>query len=58
MRYLATGRTRLPLVELHYADRIAIRCDAPLPLQLDGEDVGDVTEVSFEAERDAVAVLF
>ena len=29
-------------------------CDAPLPLQLDGEDVGDVTEVSFEAERGAV----
>ena len=58
VRYLVTGRTRLPLVELHDADRIAIRCDAPLPLQLDGEDVGDVTEVSFEAERDAVAVLF
>ena len=58
VRYLATGRTRLPLVELHDADRISIRCDAPLPLQLDGEDVGDVTEVSFEAERDAVAVLF
>lgn len=58
VRYLATGRTRLPLVELHDADEITIRCDAPLPLQLDGEDVGDVTEVSFEAERDAVAVLF
>ena len=58
VRYLATGRTRLPLVELHDADGITIRCDAPLPLQLDGEDVGDVTEVSFEAERDAVAVLF
>jgi hypothetical protein len=28
-----------------------------MPLQLDGEDVGDVTEVVFEAERDAVAVL-
>ena len=58
VRYIATGRTRLPLVELHDADRISIRCDAPMPLQLDGEDVGDVTEVSFEAERDAVAVLF
>jgi hypothetical protein len=29
----------------------------PMPLQLDGEDLGDVTEVVFEAERDAVSVL-
>ena len=57
VRYLATGRTGLPLVHLHDADRIELRCDAPLPLQLDGEDVGDVTEVVFEAERDAVTVL-
>ncbi len=56
-RYLVTGRTRLPLVELHDADRIVVRCDAPMPLQLDGEDLGDVTEVVFEAERDAVDVL-
>ena len=28
-----------------------------MPLQLDGEDIGDVTEVVFEAERDAVSVL-
>ncbi|HUP32587.1 MAG TPA: diacylglycerol kinase family protein [Gaiellaceae bacterium] len=57
LRYLATGRTRLPLLHLHDADLIELRCDAPLPLQLDGEDVGDVTEVVFEAERDAVTVL-
>jgi diacylglycerol kinase family enzyme len=57
VRYLATGRTRLPLVQLHDADRIVIRCDAPMPLQLDGEDLGDVAEVVLEAERDAVAVL-
>ena len=57
VRYLATGRTRLPLVELHDADRIVVRCVAPMPLQLDGEDLGDVTEVVFEAERDAVSVL-
>jgi diacylglycerol kinase family enzyme len=55
--YLLTGRTRLPLVTLHDADRIEVRCDSPLPLQLDGEDVGDITEVVFEAERDAVSVL-
>jgi diacylglycerol kinase family enzyme len=57
VRYLLTGRTRLPLVQLHDADRIELRCDVPLPLQLDGEDVGDVTEVLLEAERDAVSVL-
>ena len=57
LRYVLTGRTRLQLVELHDQDRIEIRCDGPLPLQLDGEDVGDVTEVVFEAERNAVTVL-
>ena len=58
VRYLVTGRTRLPLVQLHDVDRIRIRCDAPMPLQLDGEDLGDVTEAGFEAERDAVTVLW
>ena len=57
VRYVLTGRTRLPLLLLHDQDRIEIRCDIPLPHQLDGEDVGDVTEVVLEAERDAVAVL-
>ena len=57
VRYLLTGRTGLPLVLLHDSDRIEVRCDAPTPLQLDGEDVGDVTEVVFEAERDALSVL-
>jgi diacylglycerol kinase family enzyme len=57
VRYLSTGRTRLPLVQLHDRDRIEIRCDQPMPLQLDGEDLGDVTEAVFEAERDAVTVL-
>ena len=55
--YLLTGRTRLPLLRLHDADRIEVRCDAPLPLQLDGEDLGDVEHVVLEAERDAVTVL-
>ena len=57
VRYLVTGRTGLPLVLLRDSDRIDVRCDSPMPLQLDGEDVGDVTEVVFEAERDAVSVL-
>jgi diacylglycerol kinase family enzyme len=41
----------------HDLDRIEIRCDRPLPLQVDGEDLGDITEAVFEAERDAVSVL-
>lgn len=38
-------------------DRIVVHCDRPLPLQVDGEDIGDVDEVVFEARRNAVAVL-
>ena len=57
VRYILTGRTRMPILVLHDEDRIEIRCDEPMPLQLDGEDVGDVTEVVLEAERDAVSVL-
>jgi diacylglycerol kinase family enzyme len=41
----------------HDLDRIHVRCDEPLPLEADGEDLGDVAEAVFEAERDAVAVL-
>ncbi len=41
----------------HDLDRIEIVCDRPLPLQVDGEDLGDVEEAVFEAERDAIAVL-
>jgi len=41
----------------HDLDRIEIRCDLPLPLQVDGEDLGDVETATFEAERDAVTML-
>jgi diacylglycerol kinase family enzyme len=41
----------------HDLDRIEIRCDVPLPLHADGEDLGDVERAVFEAERDAVSVL-
>lgn len=44
-------------VRAHDVDRLEIVCAAPLPMQLDGEDVGDVEHVVVEAERDAVAVL-
>jgi len=38
-------------------DRLEARCDEPLPLEADGEDLGDVTEALFEAEPDALTVL-
>ncbi|MFL5958709.1 MAG: diacylglycerol/lipid kinase family protein [Gaiellaceae bacterium] len=41
----------------HDLDRIEIRCDVPLPLHADGEDLGDVERAVFEAERAAVSVL-
>jgi diacylglycerol kinase family enzyme len=41
----------------HDLDRIEVRCDHPLPLQVDGEDLGDALSVLFEAERDAVSIL-
>ena len=60
VKYIATGRGQLDdprILVLHDVDRIAIRCDRPLPLQVDGEDLGDVTQASFECERAAVRVL-
>jgi diacylglycerol kinase family enzyme len=45
------------LLYAHDLDRIEITCDRPLPLQADGEDLGDVEHAVFEAERGAIAVL-
>ena len=58
--YLFTGIESLRgrrVEYLHDRDRLELRSDAPLPLQADGEDLGDVVEAVFEAERDAVSVL-
>jgi diacylglycerol kinase family enzyme len=60
LKYVLTGRGQLDdrsILSAHDVDRIEARCDRPLPLQADGEDLGDVTEVVFEAERCAVRVL-
>jgi diacylglycerol kinase family enzyme len=54
---LATGRPVRNALRGHDLDRIQVRCDRPLPLQADGEDLGDVQEVLFEAERRSVSVL-
>jgi diacylglycerol kinase family enzyme len=52
------GQQRSPhVLYVHDADELRVVCDAPTPLQADGEDLGDVTEATFEAERDALQVL-
>jgi diacylglycerol kinase family enzyme len=58
--YLVSGRGHeraRDLVRGHDLDRLELRCDLPLPLQVDGEDLGDITDAVFEAERNALDVL-
>jgi diacylglycerol kinase family enzyme len=52
-----TGRGRVPQVlRAHDLDRVVVICDRPLPLQADGEDLGNVVRSVFETERNAVSV--
>ena len=51
------ARPRQGMLVLHDRPRIVVRCDRPLPLQADGEDLGDVVEAVFEAEPAAVVAL-
>jgi diacylglycerol kinase family enzyme len=60
LRLVLTGRGHASsrgLLYAHDLDRIEVVCDRPLPLQADGEDLGDVETAVFEAERGAIAVL-
>ena len=58
MLALLRGDDRDPrILRGHDLDRIVVRCDRPMPLQSDGEDLGDVDEAVFEAKRDAISVL-
>ncbi len=60
LRYAFSGRGQTDAGDVRYGhdlDRIEIVCDRPLPLQTDGEDLGDVEGAVFKAERDAVRVL-
>jgi diacylglycerol kinase family enzyme len=41
----------------HDLDELVVHCDRALPLQADGEDLGDVSEATFAAERNALTVL-
>jgi diacylglycerol kinase family enzyme len=45
------------IVHRHDLDSLEAVCDRPTALQVDGEDLGDVNEAVFEAERDAATVL-
>jgi diacylglycerol kinase family enzyme len=51
------GRHARDVVYGHDLDRIEIRSAEPQPLQVDGEDIGDVTSAVFECERRALTVL-
>jgi diacylglycerol kinase family enzyme len=60
LSYLLRGKGQIANRDVLYGhdlDRFVVRCDYPLPLQLDGEDLGDITEALVESERDAVTVL-
>ena len=52
------GQDRSPKVlYVHDADELHVVSETPVPLQVDGEDLGDVTEAVFEAERAALRVV-
>ena len=58
--HLVSGRGHARARDLLYGhdlDRLELRCDQPQPLQVDGEDLGDVTDAVFEAERNVLDVL-
>jgi len=60
LRSVFSGRGQVEADDVVYAhdvDRVEIAADRPLPLQADGEDLGDVDVAVFEAERSAVHVL-
>ena len=60
LRYVFAGRGQQQadgIVYAHDLDRLEIACDRPLALQADGEDLGDVDQAVFEAERSAARVL-
>src|SRR6266404_3629052 len=56
---ILTGRARAlgPVLYGHDRDLLEMTCDRPMPLHVDGEDLGDVEEAVFEAERAAVSVF-
>ncbi|MGH2995787.1 MAG: diacylglycerol/lipid kinase family protein [Gaiellaceae bacterium] len=59
-RWLLTGKGQTVsrhVLYLHDLDEVFVECDRPTPLQVDGEDLGDITGARFKAERGALRVL-
>jgi diacylglycerol kinase family enzyme len=58
---LVTGsqayRTDRLLAYLHDVDEVRVACSRPLPLHVDGDDLGDVEEARFAVVRDAARIL-
>jgi diacylglycerol kinase family enzyme len=55
---LLSGHPRSgPVLYGHDLDGLEVVCDHPMPLHVDGEDLGDVESAFFEAERGVVSVL-
>ena len=53
-----SAQARSPwIIHVHDADELRVECDVPTPLQADGEDLGDVTDAIFVAEREALDVV-
>ena len=60
LAYAVLGRGQTNAADVlyrHDADRIEIRCGRPMPMQADGEDLGDVEAATLACERGAVSVL-
>ena len=56
--FIGKGQERSPhVLYVHDADELLVKADRPVPLHVDGEDLGDVEEARFEAERSALRVL-
>jgi diacylglycerol kinase family enzyme len=58
LRALATRPPAADVLRAEDLDRLEVNCDAPLPLHVDGEDLGDIEHVLFESEPEAVRILF
>jgi diacylglycerol kinase family enzyme len=54
---LRGARSRAGMIVLHDRERLVVRCERPMPLQADGEDLGDVEHAVFESEPGAVTAL-
>jgi diacylglycerol kinase family enzyme len=53
----AMGRKTRGVLYRHDVDRVEVSAQSAVPLQVDGEDLGDVEQAVFESERQAVSVL-